>query len=192
MIVLPDQELAIITPPRTASTSLHAALCREPYRGIYVIGPAFPPEHINQHTAFVPPEFGSFAVASTMRHPFDRLVSLWYFWLGQRNGAPSMSFKDFARVAIERKSLEPFYCLSISEWLYDVKIHQVLVVENLLEGVKKFGVRLAYIPHLHRTNRQPPWQSYYDAETLELVEPWAKPDLLLGNYPVENAPIHAR
>lgn len=105
MIVLPELELILVTPPKTASTSLHALLCREPWRGIYVIGPTDPSVHVNQHSTHFPPQFGLYPIAAVVRQPLARLASLWVFMTEEQRfyRRPEISFAAYVRLVVDRK-----------------------------------------------------------------------------------------
>jgi hypothetical protein len=78
MILLYDKETAIITLPKTGSTSLFETLCRIPYNGVFCIGPSGDdPNYYDHHSVILPQAPFEWRVLIVVRNPLQRFVSLW-------------------------------------------------------------------------------------------------------------------
>lgn len=78
MILLYNKETAIITLPKTGSTSLFHTLCRPPHYGTFCIGPSGDDANYYDHHSVVLPQAGfKWKVLVVVRDPLQRLVSLW-------------------------------------------------------------------------------------------------------------------
>lgn len=80
MIIFKDPPLAIITPPKNASTSLHTLLCSPEIGGIHTIGPMPGPEPvaIERHTMVIHRDWvKECRPVIVVRDPYERAVSLW-------------------------------------------------------------------------------------------------------------------
>lgn len=86
MIVFPHLKKLIITPPKCGSTSLNEFLCRPPYNGYVLVGPMgnisyndgqLNIEAYDHHTNVIPNGLENYEKYAVVRHPLDRLVSLW-------------------------------------------------------------------------------------------------------------------
>ncbi len=168
----------IITPPKTASTTLskHFAECYTGY----------------QHDHDVPADFHG-KVYITCRNPFDRAVSLWmhHLWdlLNARGGVgrpdivrPERSFEEFLEL---RPTLNEFFGPA-AWWVREIPPGRVLRVENLENALKREGI-LSSDDRLPRYNctRHAPWVDYYCVETAQRVMTDFADDFARFGYPRE-------
>lgn len=70
MIILPEREIVIITPPKTGSNYLHHAITEK----FWVYGQTG--EHVTQHSTIVPEQFKDFDFYVSARNPYYRLFSI--------------------------------------------------------------------------------------------------------------------
>lgn len=151
---------AIITPPKTASTTL-STYFSEFYTG-------------QQHDTTLPPGWNG-RLYVTCRNPFDRAVSLWmhHLWdLAKARDAkpnaeaPERTFEQFLEM---RESLGPFFGPA-AWWVRGFPPTRVLRVENMENALRREGMISsdATLPRYNQT-RHRPWIDYYLRETAERV-----------------------
>jgi hypothetical protein len=182
MILLPDKRTLIITPPKTASRSLGRALCgRGPYEGQLVIGPSMD-GRVDHHTAVIPAGKDGYRILASVRHPLDRLVSLWCHLVDEdkRHGRATMAFYVFA-AHIGRRDLgtiagDPFFGWNLCDHLKGLAELRLVKYEQLEGDLAAAELPIPPLPWLGRTSGRDEWPNYYDAATLACVEPWARPD----------------
>ena len=97
MIVFLDRRIAIVTPPKTASDTLHRVLCSPPFDGLAIVGRSRTGE-LDKHLSELPAECLGFRVLATVRNPHDRLVSLYHQFQRHETywGRAGVAFWDFA------------------------------------------------------------------------------------------------
>lgn len=183
MIVLQQQRAVIVTPPRTASVSLHVALCGS-NAPLWVVGPLRPQSlHSAHETPCVPHQFAAFRVFVVCRHPLARLVSMWRH-VQETNWQPDcrLSFADFVRrAAAHPDDCYPAWHQTIGDITRGLEIAGELRFERLKdELLEKLGLTIA-LPHLNRTQHGP-WRDYYDADTLAIATEWASGDMERFKY----------
>lgn len=190
MILLADHKLCILTPPKTGSTSLHQLLCGGRHRGWGVVGPSMD-GRVDKHTCALPAEATTYRLAAVVRHPLDRLVSLWHHLVrfDAREGRATQSFWFFANQVGRGEQRDPFFAWNQCRHLEGVPLAgeraaTVLRLENLAAGLAELGLSIdpAELPHLDRAHRSP-WPRYYDASLLAIVRDWARPDCERFGYP---------
>lgn len=186
MIVLQQQRALIVTPPRTASVSLHVALCGA-NAPIWVVGPLRPQSSHSAHeTPCVPHQFGEFRVFVVCRHPLARLVSMWRH-VQETHWQPDarLSFADFARrAAAHPDDCYPAWHQTICDITRGLAVAGELPFERLREELlDKLGLTVS-LPHLNRTQHGP-WRDYYDADTLAIGVDWAREDAERFGYAIE-------
>lgn len=161
MIALTDRKIVIITPPKTASTALHAALCPP---GQFVVGFDREGRELGKHLSFVHNEFRSYKPVAIVRHPLDRLVSLYldYCRIRAHWGAPGPAFEDWVATL---PNVEPgttgewFWNWTQARCLRDAPSHTEIVhVENLTAWLPTVG--LEKLPRVNTSYRRP-WKEYY-------------------------------
>ncbi len=101
MFILPDRNVCLITPPRTASRAVHFALTELPgLRAIWVEGPEPDVSMITHHTTIVPRSFHDYRRFVVVRHPIDRLLSLWKFATSGELHQLRETWEEFARATV--------------------------------------------------------------------------------------------
>lgn len=129
MIVFPEKQLLILTPPHTASGFLHNFYCS---KGAYfLVGPNS--ENIVSHHYMRPHNaYDHFTKVLVVRRPFERFVGLFehYNWWGEHTKfyAP-ITFKFFVKEAIIKNSPEfpIFYRQTIQEALDEAQIEPDII-----------------------------------------------------------------
>jgi hypothetical protein len=159
--------------------SLHVALCGGNCP-IWVNGPACQRgiDPLTHDTAVVPLEFTEFKKYVIVRHPLERLVSLWRHvqeWTPRLMEA-DLTFPQFVQNATDPPEgyYRPWHC-TISELLGDIEAEPVRY-EGLADNLaRQVGIHVL-LPHINKSNHGP-CSEYYDAQTLETALTWARPDL---------------
>jgi hypothetical protein len=123
MIVFPDKQILILTPPHTASGFLHRFYCSQ--GAYFLVGPNS--EDIVSHHYMRPHNaYDHFKKVLVVRRPFERYVGLFehYNWWGQHTKSyEPVSFEFFVKEAILKDSPEfpIFYRQTIQEALDEAK-----------------------------------------------------------------------
>lgn len=188
MILLQSLKTIIITPPKTASRSLNDAFCGcPPYRGQLVIGPSMD-GRVDHHTPIVPCGKEEFRVLVTVRHPLDRLVSLWCHLVDHDKsaGRATMAFYIFAahvgRQDAGTVAGDPFFGWNLCRHLEQLEGATPIRYEELAADLERVGLPVEGLPWLGKTSGRKKWPAYYDAATLAAAEPWARPDCERFDY----------
>jgi hypothetical protein len=185
MILLNDLRLAIVTPPKCASTALHDAVRHLPaeLRVWPVLGPSLD-GRIDHHTRGIPPGCVGYKIVAVVRHPLCRLVSLYQHlctWQSCR-GLASPSFQRFSALVAHQRMGDDFYEATLNQWLAGLKLSHVLHVESVDAELRALGLPFPQLPKANASHRLP-WPAYFERpELLEAVKPWALPDFELGEY----------
>jgi hypothetical protein len=184
VIDLPDRRIAIMTPPKCATHSLHAVFCAPPWCGRTIVGPTVSdPSKLDRHVRQWPNELAGYRKLVVVRNPLDRLVSLFLhfvrFEAAEGRGTPC--FADFCRwvVGPDRPAAfapQVIYQWNLSRWLKGVEWDGVLKVESLAHDLQREGLALASLPRENASYRVRPWQKFYDAELSRVVREWATGD----------------
>ena len=159
MIVLPRHGLVIVTPPKTASSSLHRCLCTPEYGGIFVLGPqGDAPGPYEHHTGWIPWNYTEFRIVIVVRSPYTRFWSLYDHAraYSQPGHAWPGSLDDFA-AALSAMHTHWFYRWSLSHFADDIRsgrdgrplpITGWVKTEWLEEGLRAHGVE-ASVPRIN-------------------------------------------
>lgn len=178
MIINHDRKMAISFAPKTASTSIRTAALAN---GFLEVG-----SHHSMFFGAIPPSYSNVV---TIRHPYDRAVSLYWHRLWEISklvsGDPTnpvlplsleggYSFIDFVRWAMSEESTD-FYRFSQRSWYRGADIRDLMIVrveylEVAVEDVLKFE-----IAHLNKTNHRPT-SSYFSEVAKRLVDEWFADD----------------
>ena len=183
MIVIPSKQLLILTPPHTGSRVLHHVLCTQVPGAIWCNGTT--PDGLiqDQHTMMICPEFKFFTRYLIIRNPYERIFALWQHlveWC-RYNGDGCCSFKDFVKLVHEDCSerLSYMYRYTITRLLGDTEYQSTIDYPDLRVQIKSlFGVAIPEQPDKWRRELA----SYYDENTLKLVEEWANHDIVKWGY----------
>jgi hypothetical protein len=181
MILLIDQRIVIVTPPKTASDTLHRVLCAPPWYGVAVVGP----HHgvIDKHYPHVPNEAFGFRVLLAVRHPLDRLVSLWHHRcrLAAYFGEATETFECFARNVAAGQSGCWLWQTTIDELIGPQRIDGLLRAESLTADLTAAGLTVDSLPRWNDSYRRP-WNEYYDSATLPVASCWGASDIQRFGY----------
>jgi hypothetical protein len=179
MILLLERRICILTPPKTASDTLHRVFCAgPPWNGLALVGP----HHgvIDKHYPHVPAEADGFSVLLAVRNPLARLVSLWFHKsrCERYDGHGGESFARFCERLAEGEVQTWLWRTTIAELVGEQPIDGLLHVENLQADLATHGLQVAELPR-HNVEWHKPWQAYYDEWLLSIVAEWAAAD---GKY----------
>jgi hypothetical protein len=172
MIVNHEQGWVLVTPPKTASTTLHHYLKAAPFYGIW--WPHDPPIGPSQHTMEIPPRHHGLewdAILYTIRNPLTRVLSQWSHYLtDQKNAVP---LGDWLSLATDEYRLQHgFFFRPQSVWLKEIPTLPNAVpihTETLLEDLTLFfRADLPPIPHMNRTRHNSIVAAEYIPRVLEL------------------------
>jgi hypothetical protein len=183
MILLFQSQIAIMTPPKCATNTLHAALCQPPHHGAALIGPAEPSTN-SRHCRVWPAEADPCRKYVVVRNPADRLVSLYLHYARQQSGLGRAveCFAEFAARVGSGNEPAPLYGWNLSTWLEGVPFDGVLRVESLLSDLQATGLAVDRLPLLNRSFRHQDYAAFYTPEILTTVERWARPDIERFGY----------
>jgi hypothetical protein len=179
MIILPDQKINIITPPKCGSTSLHEALCRNPkYNAIFFIGPSGNNgkfnRDIDKHTIYAPMEYQNHDYYVVIRNPRDRFISLFHHY--RRWHKDNKTFDQYVTM-LENNELTWFYHFTIGLIIAELNgiNYRFLNLETINEDLAKLGIR-THVPLLHTRNAEPADAGYkVPATWLDYDIPKARP-----------------
>ena len=178
MIILDSHRIVMLTPPRCGTHVLHAAYCC--LGGQHVIGPSSFDPPVSWHTVVIPPIAAEYRVLGIVRHPLDRLVSLYHhlchYHAGQGWGAPG--FTEFAW-QLCRDELPKLYTTSLTQFYAPVPTWLPIHWERLAEDLRIHGLGRA-LPRLEVSVDRRDWRGYYTAETLARVREHFAADFAYG------------
>lgn len=184
MILLPSHNLILITPGKTASTSLRAELASVVPDIILLHGPQGNNTDYNKHTAKVPealPEsMRNPAVAVITRNPFDRAVSLWKHFV--RHGKREITFPDYVDQVLTNDQRWWFFRFTIMQTLEGTRFDRIIRFESLLPDLQGLGIPLKSLSVRHGSGDATPWESYYNVETRDAVKLWGAADFEAFGY----------
>lgn len=186
MIVLRKERAIILTPPRTASVSLHHALCGP---NIWVHGPIEFHAHMPMahETRSIPADFAKFKLACVVRNPLHRLVSMYCLVRDWRPRLPASdwTFSEFAERAANppQHGWWPAWGRSISDYLRPLRSMDYILRFESLEAdlLRTFGIDVK-LPRTNSSNRLPFHEYYQDQRVLELARKWAEEDCRAFGY----------
>lgn len=183
VLVFPELRVALITPPKNGSSSLHLALTDHKLntRAIWIEGPfpnAIGPPMISRHSTYLPEEFEGYLRAVVIRNPYDRAASLYRHWQGFQMFAGS--FDDFVAEILPYPQLSPF-AQAQAAYTEEAKVFLRLeTIENDLRilGID-FGESIPKLNSLRDENEKAPELSPY---ALGLLNFWAIEDFRKFGY----------
>jgi len=183
MIYFPERRIAIITPPHTASGSLHKTLCRHPFDGIWVHGPDPYIGAIDHHYAGVQNSWVTEGVKTylVVRNPYDRMIGLYLHyshWVNEIPDRTLVSWDDNFLEFASTTDLHWIFSKTISQIIkdYDAKYDEIIRYENIEEEVSKIlGENVVLPEKYHDFNILEEW--YGSADILGYInENWAIED----------------
>lgn len=191
MILFYDKQTAIITPPKTASTTLLHSLCNHPYYGIFCIGPSGPKEnfYIDHHSVICPQAGFIWKKIAIVRHPLQRLVSLWGHLAKEQlmNLKKPISIDEFVDVISNNKHPFYFYQWNLNKILVD-NDYQIVHIENLQIELLELDI-INYKTELptrnsFNTSSSPDYQKVLTDEHINKLRWWWEPDATRFGYSV--------
>jgi len=186
MIICHPHKLIIITPPHTGSRSLNRSLTGQVENTFACYGQSADGS-IDHHTTQIPNGIEEYHRYVVVRHPLDRLVSLWFHLVSWNalHGDGIDSFSDFVRRVVnnEQQTLSCMYRYAISDWIKGTPIDGVIHFESIKEELNGlFGIPIS----LYKTESTRPtkhWKDFYSEQLLADCRNWATDDIILGGYP---------
>ena len=199
MIVSAPNKVLYLAPPKTRTTALHRAMHRSKPSWT-MEGKCHRDPAQDRHWTAWQPRFQNYFIFITVRHPFDRMISLWKF----SNRFAFEENRDVHRDWWRDEYLQNQRDLSLAEFLRLPKIwynagerwrcswhleriprevDQVVYCENWDEGVQKLPVVRNL--RLDRANSNPKpvrWQEQYTPETINMVQTIWKEDFIRFGY----------
>ena len=136
MIYFPDKHMVIITPPHTASRSVHKALCSPKHKGVWINGPTYH-KVIDHHYARTDGIRGvvthgnkelpdcELEVHVVVRNPYDRLIGLYlhHQWYMNTKKGQDISWEDYVNYNITE---EPYKFDPQVYWIHKKTISDLL------------------------------------------------------------------
>ena len=187
MIISHTYKFAIVTPPKTASTTLHEWLIAPPFCNHH-----YPPPSKRKEQHDTPDGLDAdYTVAVAWRDPRDREVSLWAHSQSatsrRHDGTPKLTFAEF--VLDYQPEAMPFYSASQAWWIRRLPhVDYVIRQDHLQADVTNFqpireaiagGHMLRAMPRLN-TTRHRPWREHYTPELERIVRERFAEDFLLN------------
>ncbi len=177
LILLPYKNLAIYTPNRCGSTSLHQSMCDSHVGGLYVVGPD-PFGKVSKHTDQKFDEMASAEVAIVVRNPYARAASLYGYhcMYCDSHGKEPGSLDEFLSTLTLSKDA---WFRPISEAFTNVKYSMFWQLEHIYGCFRKQNLCV----NLRRENASqlhPPMND----DQKRLIRDWAEPDCEAFQYPL--------
>lgn len=178
MIVSLYHKLAIVTPPKCGSTSLHFRLC-EQGPGMYVIGPQCDGNY-EKHTTLLPwmVKANDCQVILIVRNPFTRAHSL---WLHYRKFGGQWDFQTWVeRILITGENA---FNWTISYMTRELEYDHYVKLEYIQDTFKqRWDIDLS-LPRLNQLHDDSPIQ--WTNRIVDLIQVWGHWDFEKFNYPRE-------
>lgn len=164
MIVCDRYQFIYVGPPKTASTSLHHWLSQP---GLCPV--RWTPEGQDQHTTVIPPGKDHYQILVSIRHPMERLVSLWKQFTSPSSVSkvPGCYACSLSQFVVAQPGLSDFFRLGQADYVARLpRVDHWLRVTRLTEDLAGFPWRRAAtepIPRRNRT-RHGEWRELLTAE----------------------------
>lgn len=194
MILLYDKKTAIITLPKTGSTSLFQTLCRPPYNGIFCIGPSGDePNYYDHHSIILPQAPFQWEVIVIVRNPLQRFLSLWGHLAKEKVlqmlDAPSLlNFVD--DIANNRYSFY-FYQWNQTKILEKTYYpYRIVKTENLEDHLLELSILntkgdLMNLNVFNPNQTTIPYHNILSKDMIEKLKWWWEPDAIRFNYNID-------
>lgn len=153
MIVFPHLQKLIVTPPKCGSTTLNEFMARPPYNGYVLVGPMgkidYDPikgpqiEAFDHHTNLIPNGLEHYKKYAMVRHPLQRLVSLWGFFarIQTMEGKENMDVNQYLIDIGMKKHISYFFQWNLEQCLGNTEFDGFIHQESLDEDLEKFGLK---------------------------------------------------
>lgn len=176
MIVFPEKQKLIITPPHTASGNMHNSLCVNEYGGKWVIHENYAGLY-DQHGAQIATGWDGYQIACVWRDPKDRLIGLWnhYIWGYEHGFEQKRTFREFIQQIVNDKGYW-MYRWTIARLLQKVRrVHKWIMFDNLEADVSEFVEQPWSCPSAYPRYHHPE----ITPEIESLMEDWFEEDYRL-------------
>ena len=177
MIICDKNRYVYIDVPKTGSTSLDEFFLRGG-------GRRFLPNNGNKkHCREIPPHAADYDIIVSVRNPYKRIVSQYFFYQYINDWFKGLSFEDFMDRFLENLSTEEKYVL-FPIWKYIEPIGQpdyVIRMEHMQEDL----ARLPYLKGMelaHRNKTKGKGSIELTPERIEKINQWAGRDFELFGY----------
>jgi hypothetical protein len=192
MILLHDQKIAVMTLPKCATNTLHAALRRKKWNGETFVGySTLGTNTYDRHVNIWPHETRRYKKVVTCRNPYNRLVSLYLHFTTREagHGRPAPSFQEYVQAVMnDDPNLEKWYKWNLSMWTENVEIDHLLHCENLQQDLEATGLAVKNLPFLNKNYRAQRYVDFFnkegvpDEEMMDLVHDWCDADCQKFGY----------
>lgn len=180
MILFYDQAVAILTPPKTGSTTAIRTLCQSPHDGILCIGPTPDEErYFDHHSAVMPPDPGrKWGVVAILRDPVDRIKSLWSHYNANERARKLMaplSPEEYARTLATTGFGFYFYDHNLAKLVGSIQLEFAIRTEWLDDELAKLGFATKQV----RWNQSilPSEAEWFNSrEASDILDWWFEPD----------------
>lgn len=193
MILLYPKNTAIITLPKTGSTSLFQTLCKPPHNGTFCIGPSGDnPNYYDHHSVILPQAGFKWKVLVVVRHPLQRLVSLWGHLAKEKvlKMINPPTIQNFVDIIADNKYSFYFYQWNQSKILEKADYeYSIIKTETMEEQLLDLGI-LQYKGELLNSNtfnmgqKSKPYTEVLSVDMIEKLRWWWEPDAIHFNYKI--------
>lgn len=180
MIICDSLEIVYIDVPKTASLSLDTFFKSKG-------GQLHKHSQGLKHGRSIPPRAHSYTKVASVRNPFDRVTSFYYF--RKMRNQTSDSFDEFLDFLLKTKDYGPGYndlntyiFFPICKYLQPIGYDVILKQESLEKDLKQLlGFQEINLETKNKINR-PTWGYMYNKERAEKIIEWAEQDFELFGY----------
>lgn len=190
MIVLPGRHIAIMTPPKCGTNTLHTALRQPPFNGESYCGasplslyasdslPVGLAKNFSRHINYWPSEVRGFRKLAVVRKPDTRLVSMYLHLCSRLSavGSEAPSFSEYVETVADGRETRTLYSWNLSRWLEGVEADGWLRLESLQEDLLAEGVDVKTMMPINVSVRAQPYADFYTDKLRAMIEAWAAPD----------------
>jgi|694.fasta_scaffold123755_3 hypothetical protein len=193
MILLYDKETAIITLPKTGSTSLFETLCRIPYSGVFCIGPSGDdPNYYDHHSVILPQAPFEWRVLIVVRNPLQRFVSLWGHLAKEMvlNMESPPTVGEFVDIISNNDHDFYFYqwnqtkILEKANYKYSIIKSEHMEEELLEKEILHNKGDLLNLNVFNITQKSKPYDQILDKKMIEKLRWWWEPDAIKFEYEI--------